>query len=167
MRKKGNQGAATSSQKRDAGGRFATSENKPVQKKKGPPKGCKPPRSAWRPGQSGNPGGRPREIGYLRELARERTEEAIETLADVMLNGESDSARVAAATALLDRGYGKPPQSIAVDANVRDTRSVQIAQAIADAHPELAEIVFGAAVAGRLVPKPAESVLPRAESDGS
>lgn len=107
---------------------------------------------SWKPGQSGNPGGRPREIGYLRELAREKTEEAIETLADVMQHG-SDAARVAAATALLDRGYGRPSQSIEVEANVRDTRSSQIARAIADAHPDLAEIVFGAAVAGRLVAK--------------
>jgi hypothetical protein len=130
-----------------------TTENKKEQKKRGPPKGSRPPRGAWKKGQSGNPGGRPREIGYLRELARERTEEAIETLADVMLNGESDSARVAAATALLDRGYGRPSQTVEVEGNIRDSRSVQIAQAIADAHPELAEVVFGAAVAGRLVAK--------------
>ena len=111
---------------------------------------------SWKSGQSGNPGGRPREIGYLRELAREKTEEAIETLADVMANGESDAARVAAATALLDRGYGRPSQTLEVEGNVRDTRSVQIAQAIAEAHPELAEVVFGAAVAGRLVAKKGE-----------
>lgn len=63
-------------------------------------------------GQSGNPGGRPKEIAWLRELAREHTEAAIRTLAAVMNDGgASPSARVAAASALLDRGFGKPEQS--------------------------------------------------------
>ena len=36
------------------------------------------------PGISGNPGGRPREVGHVRELAREHSDEAIETLVDLM-----------------------------------------------------------------------------------
>lgn len=60
-------------------------------------------------GQSGNPGGRPREIGDLRIMARERTEEALATLAAVMLDKHAPpSARVAASTAILDRAYGRP-----------------------------------------------------------
>lgn len=60
-------------------------------------------------GQSGNPGGRPREIGDVRALARERTEKALLTLERVMDDMSAPpSARVAAANALLDRGYGKP-----------------------------------------------------------
>jgi hypothetical protein len=42
------------------------------------------------------------------QLAREYTLTAFETLLDVAENGKSDSARIAAATAILDRGYGKP-----------------------------------------------------------
>jgi hypothetical protein len=37
---------------------------------------------------------------------------AIETLVDVCNHGDSDSACVSAAKALLDRGYGPPPQGI-------------------------------------------------------
>lgn len=37
---------------------------------------------------------------------------AIQTLAGVAQNGQSDSARVAAAEALLSRGWGKPAQAI-------------------------------------------------------
>lgn len=48
----------------------------------------------------------------LSELARSHSEEALETLVDVMRNGQSDSARMAAATAILDRGYGKPTKEI-------------------------------------------------------
>ena len=59
------------------------------------------------PGISGNPGGRPPEVGNVRELAREYTEEAIETLVDLMRHARSDAACGAAAQALLDRGYGK------------------------------------------------------------
>ena len=43
----------------------------------------------------------------LSELARDHTEAAVATLADVMQNGSSESARIAAANAILDRGYGK------------------------------------------------------------
>src|SRR5262245_37687483 len=64
-------------------------------------------------GQSGNPGGRPKEIAEVKELARAHMPAAIEALASIMNNPKaSDAARVSAATALLDRGYGKAPQHI-------------------------------------------------------
>lgn len=45
----------------------------------------------------------------IREAARAYTEEAILTLAEVMRDTEQPAkARVSAANALLDRGYGKP-----------------------------------------------------------
>lgn len=67
-------------------------------------------------GQSGNPGGRPKAQGDLRDLARKHTADALRTLAEIMATGESEQARVSAANSLLDRGYGKPTQQI--DANV-------------------------------------------------
>lgn len=64
-------------------------------------------------GTSGNPGGRPKELRDVTELARTHSAKAIKTLAEIM---DSDSAppaaRVGAATAILDRGWGKPKQSI-------------------------------------------------------
>ena len=59
-------------------------------------------------GESGNPGGRPRVEGEIRELARQHTGTALRTLIEIAERGENESARVAAANALLDRGYGKP-----------------------------------------------------------
>jgi hypothetical protein len=48
----------------------------------------------------------------LKSLARSHAESAVKTLQGIMINRKSqDSARVAAAIALLDRGYGKPKQS--------------------------------------------------------
>jgi hypothetical protein len=64
-------------------------------------------------GQSGNPGGRPKVVAEVRELAREHTSKAVETLVSIMSNPKAaPAARVSAANALLDRGYGKPPQHI-------------------------------------------------------
>ena len=59
-------------------------------------------------GQSGNPGGRPKGDGEIRELARQHTVLALRTLKEIVDHGENESARVAAANALLDRGWGKP-----------------------------------------------------------
>ena len=64
-------------------------------------------------GTSGNPGGRPRVLADVQELARERSPEAINILAKVMRDEKAPpAARVAAANALLDRGYGTPTQPI-------------------------------------------------------
>ena len=67
----------------------------------------------FKKGQSGNPGGRPKVVAEVKELARAHTGEAIETLVSIMTNPKSaPAARVSAANSLLDRGYGKPPQHI-------------------------------------------------------
>lgn len=71
-------------------------------------------------GVSGNPGGRPKAQGDLRELARQHTAAALRVLEKVM-NDETapPSARVNAASAMLDRGHGHPQQSIraSIDSN--------------------------------------------------
>jgi hypothetical protein len=47
----------------------------------------------------------------IRSLARSHTEIAIKVLAGIAKDGTNESARVTAAVALLDRGWGKPPQA--------------------------------------------------------
>lgn len=69
-------------------------------------------KGVWQPGQSGNPKGRPSIKGEVETLARTYTVEALETLADLMRNGVSDNVRMAAANALLNRGWGLPRQAI-------------------------------------------------------
>lgn len=69
-------------------------------------------------GQSGNPGGRPKDQYGVRELAREYGLEAIRVLRSIMRDKDApETARIAAGTALLDRGWGKPTQIIGGDAD--------------------------------------------------
>jgi hypothetical protein len=52
-------------------------------------------------------------LGDVQELARQQSPHAIETLAEIMSDEKAPpAARVAAANALLDRGYGKPTQPV-------------------------------------------------------
>lgn len=59
----------------------------------------------WKPGQSGNPGGRP-STAALRAALKPHERQAIETLV-ACLECESDTVRLAAAREILDRLYGK------------------------------------------------------------
>jgi hypothetical protein len=65
----------------------------------------------FKKGQSGNPRGRPKVDFTIQELARAHCPKAINHLAAILENPKSSpAAQVSAAIALLDRGYGKPPQ---------------------------------------------------------
>jgi hypothetical protein len=54
-------------------------------------------------------------MAEVRHLARSYTAMAIEKLANVAQHGKSEQACIAAASALLDRGWGRPTQPIAGD----------------------------------------------------
>jgi hypothetical protein len=70
-------------------------------------------------GRSGNPGGRPRELRGVIELARSHSPAAIATLAKIMKNEQTPpAARISAAQALLDRGHGRPSQAVDVSGEV-------------------------------------------------
>jgi hypothetical protein len=67
----------------------------------------------FEPGQSGNPGGKPRSK-HLRELCRTYTAGAVTELARLALNAKGEMTRVVAIRELLDRGYGRPLQGLEV-----------------------------------------------------
>ena len=89
------------------------------------------PRSntTWLPGHSGNPSGFPRALRDVRDAARAHTAQAVATLAEIISDrGSPPAARIAAAEALLDRGWGKAPQAhlVAAMGLDSDSRSVEL-----------------------------------------
>jgi hypothetical protein len=69
----------------------------------------------------------------IRSLARAHTERAIQVLAGIMDQEKCPpAARVAAAEAILNRGWGKPTQPIAGDEDGAPIRLQQIVRTIVD-----------------------------------
>ena len=78
----------------------------------------RPPTSgSWKPGKSGNPGGRPKTVKEVQALASTFTEEAVHALVDTMrrtqepMRWDPKETRQAA-VALLNRACGMPSQPI-------------------------------------------------------
>jgi len=70
-----------------------------------------------RPGAGRPKGSKNRANKELRDLARNYTQDALDTLAGIAQNGESEAARVQASVALLDRAWGKPKAQIEAEMN--------------------------------------------------
>lgn len=88
-------------------------------------------------GQSGNPTGRKPETTMSREikrLAQSNCPEAIKKLVEWM-RSDNPKASVAASNAILDRGLGKPMQSLEIDSTIRHTTELSDA--------DLADIAAG------------------------
>src|SRR5215470_17777923 len=76
----------------------------------------KPRGKPFQKGQSGNPGGRPKQVHEITALAHEFSEEAILKLAELMRGkGVPPKTVIAAINSLLDRGIGKPMQATGVE----------------------------------------------------
>jgi hypothetical protein len=72
-------------------------------------------------GKSGNPNGRPKKqpVDEITDKAREYAQKALFTYVDVMSDEEAPhSARVTAATEILNRGFGKAKQEMDVSHNL-------------------------------------------------
>lgn len=94
-------------------------------------------------GVSGNPGGRPKGEGDIRELARQHTPQAIRRLVKVMNDDNATaSAQVAASTALLDRGWGRPAQTINATVDAGQYQQ-QVEASLADSAMELLKSMRG------------------------
>jgi hypothetical protein len=93
-------------------------------KRKAPPHAWKPgqsgnpaPRSAWKPGQSGNPAGRAKPEVDIAALARVHGTKCIEVVVRLMTRSKDEKIKLAAAIALLDRGFGRPKQEMDINSN--------------------------------------------------
>ena len=63
-------------------------------------------------GQSGNPGGRIKVAGDLRELARSASPRMLQILIDLAENATSERSKATAANSVLDRAWGKPQTTL-------------------------------------------------------
>jgi len=101
----------------------------------------KPRGRPWQPGQSGNPTGRaPPTVTELelRELCRAAAPEVVPRLIKIVKSG-ADRDAIRASEVLLDRGFGKPRQTIdaevKLDADPRDRLAGLVAGLLAGAGP--------------------------------
>jgi HEAT repeat protein len=83
----------------------------------------------FKPGQSGNPGGRKPLPEELKARLRDLSPKAVDAL-EQALESADDRVRISAATALLDRAYGKPQQQTDVNMNV-DAAQAHLAALVA------------------------------------
>lgn len=67
-------------------------------------------RGSWKPGQSGNPNGRPKLPPEIREIAKAGSVKAISRAVE-LIDHEDPNVALKAINTVLDRGYGKPAQS--------------------------------------------------------
>jgi hypothetical protein len=95
-------------------------------------------------GQSGNPGGRPKVIAEVKALAQEHTEDAMKALASIVKNAKAPpAARVAAASTILDRGWGKAAQHVTVEKSPLDELDPATLAALAEALRDGADSLAG------------------------
>ena len=91
-----------------------------LKSKKKLPSGMKP----WKPGQSGNPGGRKPIPEEVKEALQAATPAAVATLVEIMTQGKSEDTRVKAANIILERVYGKATAQ--VDVRVTDVGAMHL-----------------------------------------
>src|SRR5690606_21671068 len=79
--------------------------------------------TSFKKGQSGNPGGRSPRVGpngeTITQLCRAKTKELVDRAVEIALDkGAEHKDALTAIFGLLDRGWGKPTESVELDANV-------------------------------------------------
>jgi hypothetical protein len=76
-------------------------------------------------------------VGEVQDLARQHSTEAIETLCSIMRDKKAPAAaRAMASNSILDRGYGKPPQTLNASLANRPMQDMSDAELLAIAGSE-------------------------------
>jgi hypothetical protein len=102
--------------------------------------------SSKRGGAGPGAGRKPGKVGAAKQALADKAavhaDAALQTLADIAKDGESEASRVSAAIAILDRAYGRPPQ--AVHLSGEDGGSIKL-EDVSAAREELTRRVSGLA----------------------
>jgi len=72
-----------------------------------------------------------REQKMVNEMARQCSEGAIRVLNEIMMHSDDEGARIKAANSILDRGLGRPHQSVAIENHEHSFRDLPAAQRLA------------------------------------
>jgi len=113
------------------------------------------PNYGWKKGESGNPLGHAYVHPTITKLARQYTLLAVRTLAEIAANPDAkDAARVAAANALLDRGYGRAPVKVQLEGDDDRVKQFMIA------FQEAAQLAHESVVSRPDLPMGAVEVIP-------
>jgi hypothetical protein len=80
---------------------------------------------AFKPGESGNPGGKAKKSNRAAGMAREHTEKAIQVYI-ASLASEDERIRLDAATKLLERGWGKAQEYVEVSGDEENPITTKI-----------------------------------------
>jgi hypothetical protein len=96
--------------------------------------------NVWKPGQSGNPGGKGGAYYEMMRLARHFTPQATQYLIDIASDlGEETRNRLVAMSMLLDRAWGKPKE---FDPNAeKPTTAIDLSRLTADQRQQLRELL--------------------------
>jgi hypothetical protein len=108
------------------------SENRQKTGKKG---GKKAPQSAFKPGQSGNPGGRPKKDKQVEEILKAASADAARRLVELK-DSPDEKIALAAAREILDRVYGKSAVKADLNVGSEDGRSVMVGMWMGDVKDE-------------------------------
>lgn len=87
----------------------------------------------FKPGQSGNPNGRPKKIQAAANVAEEATERAMRKLSN-LIDSEDEKVALAASQAIIDRAMGKPKQTLDIAKTKRTLDELDTDDLIAAVH---------------------------------
>ena len=91
------------------------------------PRGGTP--GSWKPGQSGNPGGRPKKDPEMQAILKAACPKAAAKLVE-LLDCTNPRIVLSAATAIMDRIYGKPKESVDMNVSQDENLNLQIRGAL-------------------------------------